>query len=201
MAREEIGKVGGFTALLTVLLIMIILLAVVALVVVNALRAVLGERLRLLPRCRSQSSWGLFALLAARKVLECQCLILPGPPEHFRGSDFALRFLGPLFTFSGVALAVAGDCPTALSSKRSPSLVFTGTSRLSEHLCQAGVVLMLGVGILFVRPEMQLPAFHPIHRRLRSYFCRKDFPLLLHHHRLRAISGFHSLISSGTHPR
>src|SRR5579864_435687 len=38
MAREEIGKVGGFVALLTVLLIMIILLAVVALVVVNALR-------------------------------------------------------------------------------------------------------------------------------------------------------------------
>ena len=38
MAREEIGKVGGFTALLTVLLIMIILLAVVALVVVNALQ-------------------------------------------------------------------------------------------------------------------------------------------------------------------
>src|SRR6202521_1978679 len=38
MAREEIGKVGGFTALITVLLIMIVLLAVVALVVVNALR-------------------------------------------------------------------------------------------------------------------------------------------------------------------
>src|SRR5207244_5799579 len=38
MAREEIGKIGGFTALLTVLLIMIILLAVVALVVVNALK-------------------------------------------------------------------------------------------------------------------------------------------------------------------
>src|SRR5205807_4899369 len=38
LAREEIGKIGGFTALLTVLLIMIILLAVVALVVVNALR-------------------------------------------------------------------------------------------------------------------------------------------------------------------
>src|ERR1700682_2839234 len=37
MAREEIGKVGGITALLTVLLIMIILLAVVGLVVVKAL--------------------------------------------------------------------------------------------------------------------------------------------------------------------
>src|SRR5579883_126493 len=38
MAREEIGKVGGFIALVTVLIIMVILLAVVALVVVNALR-------------------------------------------------------------------------------------------------------------------------------------------------------------------
>src|SRR5512140_1681418 len=36
MAREEIGKVGGFTALVTVFLIMVVLLAVVALVVVNA---------------------------------------------------------------------------------------------------------------------------------------------------------------------
>src|SRR5206468_10859218 len=49
MAREEIGKVGGFVALLTVLLIMIILLAVVALVVVNAL---------------SGSPWGTFTIAA-----------------------------------------------------------------------------------------------------------------------------------------
>src|SRR5215468_1238810 len=49
MAREEIGKVGGFTALLTVLMIMIILLAVVALVVVNALR---------------DSPWGTFTIAA-----------------------------------------------------------------------------------------------------------------------------------------
>src|SRR5438477_6263002 len=38
MARDEIGKIGGATALLTVFLIMVILLAVVALVVVNALK-------------------------------------------------------------------------------------------------------------------------------------------------------------------
>src|SRR5580704_6009701 len=38
MAREEIGKVGGFVSLVTVLLIMIVLLAVVGLVVVNALK-------------------------------------------------------------------------------------------------------------------------------------------------------------------
>src|SRR4051812_22011155 len=38
MARDEIGKVGGFVSLITVLLIMVVLLAVVGLVVVNALK-------------------------------------------------------------------------------------------------------------------------------------------------------------------
>src|SRR6266568_1561658 len=46
MAREEIGKVGGFTALLTVFLIMIILLAVVALVAAGKSAGSLGDRVR-----------------------------------------------------------------------------------------------------------------------------------------------------------
>src|SRR5213593_2194001 len=53
MAREEIGKVGGLTALLTVLFIMIILLAVVALVVVNALKG---------------SPWGTFTIAATMPI-------------------------------------------------------------------------------------------------------------------------------------
>src|SRR5450759_4985185 len=53
MAREEIGKIGGFTALITVLLIMIILLAVVALVVVNALKG---------------SPWGTFTIAATMPI-------------------------------------------------------------------------------------------------------------------------------------
>src|ERR1051325_521954 len=53
MAREEIGRVGGITALLTVLLIMIILLAVVALVVVNALKG---------------SPWGAFTIAATMPI-------------------------------------------------------------------------------------------------------------------------------------
>src|SRR6201991_422474 len=53
MAREEIGRVGGFTALVTVLLIMIILLAVVALVVVNALK---------------DSAWGAFTIAATMPI-------------------------------------------------------------------------------------------------------------------------------------
>ena len=75
MAREEIGKLGGFVALFTVLLIMIILLAVVGLVVVNALK---------------DSPWGTFTIAATMptaifmglylrfwrpgKVLECSAI-------------------------------------------------------------------------------------------------------------------------------
>src|SRR5512138_3430245 len=53
MAREEIGKLGGMIALLTVLLIMIILLAVIALVVVNALKG---------------SPWGTFTIAATMPI-------------------------------------------------------------------------------------------------------------------------------------
>src|SRR6202171_2763751 len=53
MARQEIGSVGGFTALITVLLIMIVLLAVVALVVVNALKG---------------SPWGTFTIAATMPI-------------------------------------------------------------------------------------------------------------------------------------
>src|SRR5215831_15594226 len=53
MAREEVGKVGGFTALITVLLIMIILLAVIGLVVVNALKG---------------SPWGTFTIFITMPI-------------------------------------------------------------------------------------------------------------------------------------
>src|ERR1700722_9259033 len=53
MAREEIGKTGGFAALITVLLIMVILLAVVALVIVNALKS---------------SPWGTFTIAATMPI-------------------------------------------------------------------------------------------------------------------------------------
>src|SRR5213078_502278 len=102
--------IGGFTALLTVLLIMIILLAVVALVVVNALRG---------------SPWGTFTIAATMpialfmglylrywrpgKVLECSAIgfIL------VMASIFAGRMVGesaalaPVFTLSAMTLAVA----------------------------------------------------------------------------------------------
>src|SRR6202048_4244034 len=110
MAREEIGKVGGFVALLTVLLIMIILLAVVALVVVNALKG---------------SPWGTFTIAATMpiaifmglylrywrpgKVLECSAIGFALVVASIFGGQWVAgsSTWAPWFTLSGVALAFA----------------------------------------------------------------------------------------------
>src|SRR5205807_5608584 len=109
MAKEEIGKVGGFTALLTVLLIMIILLAVVALVVVNALK---------------DSPWGTFTIAASMPVAVFMGLYLrywrPGKVLECSAIGFGLVLLSifggqavsqspdlaPIFTLTGVTLAI-----------------------------------------------------------------------------------------------
>jgi carbon starvation protein len=64
-----------------------------------------------------------------------------------------------------------------------------------------GVVLMLGVGILFVRPELQLPAFTRFVDGTGPIFAGKIFPFCFITIACGAISGFHSLISSGTTPK
>jgi carbon starvation protein len=64
-----------------------------------------------------------------------------------------------------------------------------------------GVVLLLGVGILFVRPQLQLPAFTRFVDGTGPIFAGKIFPFCFITIACGAISGFHSLISSGTTPK
>src|SRR5437868_7730781 len=161
MAREEIGKVGGFTALLTVFLIMIILLAVVALVVVNALRG---------------SPWATFTIAATMPIAVFMGVYLrfwrPGKVLEVSVLGFVLVlasiFLGqsvsrsadlaPLFTFTGVTLAFFIIAYGFLASALPVWLLLAPRDYLSTFV-KLGVVIMLGVVILFVRPELQLPAF------------------------------------------
>jgi len=203
MAREEIGKVGGFVALITVLLIMIILLAVVGLVVVNALKG---------------SPWGTFTIAATMpiavfmglylrfwrpgKVLECSAigfvLVLA---SIFAGQAVAESgTLAPLFTISAMTLAVAIIAYGFLASALPVWLLLAPRDYLSTFV-KLGVVLMLGVGILFVRPELQLPAFTRFTDGTGPIFAGKIFPFAFITIACGAISGFHSLISSGTTPK
>jgi carbon starvation protein len=203
MAREEIGKVGGMVALVTVLIIMVILLAVVGLVVVNALKG---------------SAWGTFTIAATMpialfmglylrywrpgKVLECSAIgFVLVMASIFAGRSVAeSASLAPVFTLGAMTLAIGIILYGFLASALPVWLLLAPRDYLSTFV-KLGVVLMLGVGILFVRPELQLPAFTRFVDGTGPIFAGKVFPFCFITIACGAISGFHSLISSGTTPK
>ncbi|MBC8165987.1 MAG: carbon starvation protein A [Bryobacteraceae bacterium] len=203
MAREEMGKLGGFTALITVLLIMVILLAVVALVVVNALR---------------DSPWGSFTILATMPIALLMGVYLrywrPGKVLEVSAIGFGLVLLSifggqwvsedpslaPMFTFSGITLALAVIAYGFFASALPVWLLLAPRDYLSTFV-KLGVVSMLAVGILFVRPELQLPALTRFTDGTGPIFAGKIFPFCFITIACGAISGFHALISSGTTPK
>jgi carbon starvation protein len=203
MARKEIGAVGGFTALLTVFLIMIILLAVVALVVVNALKG---------------SPWGTFTIAATMPVAVFMGLYLrfwrPGKVLECSAIGFALVMasilggqavshspvLAPWFTYSGLAIAFAIIVYGFLASALPVWLLLAPRDYLSTFV-KLGVVLMLGVGVIFARPQLELPAFTRFVDGTGPIFAGKIFPFCFITIACGAVSGFHALISSGTTPK
>src|SRR4029079_17910439 len=108
--------------------------------------------------------------------------------------------LAPLFTFTGVTLTLLIIVYGFLASALPVWLLLAPRDYLSTFV-KLGVVLMLGVGILFVRPELQLPAFTRFTDGTGPIFAGKIFPFCFITIACGAISGFHSLISSGTTPK
>jgi len=203
MAREEIGKVGGFVALITVLLIMVVLLAVIGLVVVNALKG---------------SPWGTFTIAMTMPIAVLMGLYLrylrPGKVIECSLAGFALVLLSiyggklvgqsatlaPLFTFSGVALALAIIAYGFLASALPVWLLLAPRDYLSTFV-KLGVVFLLALGIFFVHPQLQLPPVTRFIDGTGPIFAGKVFPFCFITIACGAISGFHALISSGTTPK
>jgi carbon starvation protein len=203
MAREEIGKVGGFIALVTVFLIMVILLAVVGLVVVNALKG---------------SPWGTFTIamtipigvlmglylrfLRPGKVLECSLLgfvlVLAGIYGGKLVGESAAW--SNWFTFSGVALTLAIIVYGFAASALPVWLLLAPRDYLSTFV-KLGVVFLLAFGILFTHPRLALPPITQFIDGSGPIFAGKLFPFCFISIACGAISGFHALIASGTTPK
>ena len=203
MAREEIGTVGGFVSLITVLLIMIILLAVVALVVVNALRG---------------SPWGTFTIamtipiaifmglylrfVRPGKVLECSAVGF----VLLIASIYAGKLVGasptaaPWFTFGGIALAAMIVIYGFLASSLPVWLLLAPRDYLSTFI-KLGVIFLLALGIVGTHPVLALPPLTRFTDGTGPIFAGKVFPFCFITIACGAISGFHSLISSGTTPK
>ena len=203
MAREEIGKVGGVVALITVLLIMVILLAVVGLIVVNALKG---------------SPWGAFTIAMTVPIGLLMGLYLrfirPGKVMECSAIGFALVMLsiyggklvgesavwGGWFTLSGEALTIAIILYGFSASALPVWLLLAPRDYLSTFV-KLGVVFSLAVGILFTHPQLQLPPLTRFVDGTGPIFTGKVFPFCFITIACGAISGFHALVSSGTTPK
>jgi carbon starvation protein len=204
MAREEIGPVGGAAALIAVLSIMVILLAVLALVVVNALAA---------------SPWGAFSLamtipiallmgvylrfLRPGRVLEVSLigvglliLAIIGGGWISESSPYAAAWT---FTPNQLTLAliVYGFVASVL-----PVWVLLAPRDYLSTFMKIGTIALLAIGIAITLPPMHMPRFTEFAFNGQGpVFAGSLFPFVFIIIACGALSGFHSLVASGTTPK
>lgn len=203
MVRTEMGPIPGIIAQVGVLMIMVIILAVLALVVVKAL---------------AESPWGTFTVAATIPIAIFMGLytryLRPGRVGEVSvigvvllilaiiggGHIAADPFWGPAFTLSGTTLAIAMMAYGFVASVIPVWLLLAPRDYLSTFL-KIGAILGLAVGILIVRPHIQMPAITPFIDGSGPVFSGALFPFLFITIACGAVSGFHALISSGTTPK
>ncbi|MFL5552642.1 MAG: carbon starvation CstA family protein [Gemmatimonadaceae bacterium] len=203
MAKEEIGTVAGYTALVAVLGIMIVLIAVLALVVVNALKA---------------SPWGVVTIgltiptalimgvymrwVRPHRVLEASAIgLVLLFVALFAGRWVASNpALAPAFTLTGRTLALLIMAYSFFASVLPVWLLLAPRDYLSAFV-KIGVVLALALGIVIVLPPLQMPALTQFANGTGPVFAGKIFPFAFITIACGSISGFHSLIASGTTPK
>jgi carbon starvation protein len=203
IAREEVSRRGGLIAQIAVLAIMVILLGVVALVIVNALKS---------------SPWATFTLAMTIPIAILLGLYLrflrPGRvlEASFIGVSLVLFVVvagqwiaespswAHVFTLSGVTLAFALIAYGFAASALPVWLLLAPRDYLSAFI-KAGAIFSLAAGILLVRPQVLMPPLTRFIDGSGPVFAGKIFPFCFITIACGAISGFHSLISSGTTPK
>lgn len=204
MAREELGVVGGTAALIATLLIMVIIVAILALVVVNAL----GE-----------SPWGVFSVgmtipialfmgvylryLRPGKIMEVSIIgfVLLMAAIIGGGIVAETSWGAEIFTLDRVTIAWGIIIYGFIAAILPVWLLLAPRDYLSTFM-KIGVIVMLAVAIIAVRPEITVPAFSEFASRDNGpVFPGALFPFLFVTIACGALSGFHALISSGTTPK
>ncbi len=203
MARDEIGKTAGVVAFVAVISIIVVLLAVVALVIVNALKS---------------SPWGTFTIgmtipiallmgvylryLRPGKVIEVSALgFLLVVAAIFGGQWIShSSSLAGFFTLGATTLAVLIIVYSFAASALPVWLLLAPRDYLSTFV-KLGTIAVLAIGIIVVHPHLQMPALTRFIDGTGPVFAGGLFPFAFITIACGAISGFHSLISSGTTPK
>jgi carbon starvation protein len=204
MAREEIGPVGGAAALVAVLSIMVILLAVLALVVVLAL---------------AESPWGSFSIAMTIPIAILMGVYLrflrPGRVIEVSLIGVALLILAIIgggwisesspfadaWTFSGNQITFALIAYGFIASVLPVWVLLAPRDYLSTFM-KIGTILLLAIGIAITLPAMQMPRVTEFASTGEGpVFAGPLFPFVFITIACGALSGFHSLIASGTTPK
>lgn len=202
IARNEVSPLAGVIGSIAILVIVVIALAGLGLAVVNALR---------------ESSWGTFTIamtipialfvglwmnrIRPGKVGEASLIGVVGVLACvFLGSLIPGSFLDPYFTLSRegiiIAIAVYGFVAAVLPVW----LLLAPRDYLSSYM-KIGTVVALVIGVFIVAPELKMPAITDFIHGGGPIIPGKVYPFVFITIACGAISGFHSLVSSGTTPK
>ena len=201
--RSEMGPVAGTVAGIGVLLICVIILAVLALVVVNALKG---------------SPWGTFTVFCTIPIAIVMGVysrfVRPGRIGEMSAIGAVLLVLALIYgrTISETpALAVYFNLPGTslaliiigygfIASVLPVWLLLAPRDYLSTFL-KIGAIALLAVGVIIVRPDLQMPALTKFVDGSGPVWAGSLFPFLFITIACGSVSGWHALISSGTTPK
>jgi len=202
IARDETGPLTGAVAQVAVLLILLLSMAVLAIVVVNAL---------------AESSWGTFTVAATVPLALFMGLwmykIRPGKVGEASvigvAGLIAATLAGPYlkawgiehwFLHSRETIALALPAYGFIAAVLPVWMLLCPRDYLSTWV-KLGVILMLAGGILIVAPPLRMPLVTPFVAGGGPVVPGPVYPFLFITIACGAVSGFHSLIASGTTPK
>ena len=202
IARDQVSPLTGSATAIAIVFVMTVALAAMALVVVNSLKG---------------SAWGLSSIALTIPLALAMGIygrkIRPGAVR----STTAIGVVGLVLSLaaghwiagSSLGHAFASDSRTLtillmaygfIASVLPVWLLLCPRDYLSSFL-KIGAILLLAVGVIVVNPHLQMPALTPYIHGNGPVFPGKVFPFVFITIACGAISGFHSLIASGTTPK
>ncbi|MCJ7447471.1 MAG: carbon starvation protein A [Bacteroidales bacterium] len=202
IAKAEINKVSGITTTFAIILIIIVALAGLGLVVVNAL---------------AESPWGTFTIASTIPIAIIMGLWMF---KIRKGKTLEATLFGVImlvlavvfgryvpdsqfstwFTFNHKTLTIIIAVYGFLASVLPVWLLLSPRDYLSS-IMKISVIGLLAIGLIIVAPEIKMPAFTEFGKGGGPIIPGKLFPYLFITIACGAISGFHSLVSSGTTPK
>ena len=203
LIKSELGQVPGMIAMFGTFFIMLVLLAVLSLIVVKAL---------------AESPWGTFTVAATIPI----ALFMGIYTRYFRpcaiGEVSLIGFvllmlsivagqyvqedpaLAAIFTLTGEQLTWSLIAYGFIAAVLPVWLLLAPRDYLSTFL-KIGTIVGLAIGVIFISPQLKMPALTQFIDGSGPVWSGSLFPFLFITIACGAISGFHSLIASGTTPK